>query len=97
MHELVDDFAKRTAGGPRPDGREPLRGHAKNAPENVGSEILNGGCPIEVVSKQMGRANTRITEQAYAKLLSTTQREEVLKLGTGYPFFVKDRLPRRRN
>jgi integrase/recombinase XerD len=61
-----------------------------------GSDLLNRGCRIEVVSKQMGHANTRITEQAYAKLLSTTQREEVLRLGSGYPFFVKDRLPRRR-
>jgi integrase len=60
-----------------------------------GSDLLNRGCRIEVVSKQMGHANTRITEQAYAKLLSTTQREEVLRLGSGYPFFVKDRLPRR--
>ena len=59
-----------------------------------GSDLLNRGCRIEVVSKQMGHANTRITEQAYAKLLSTTQREEVLRLGSGYPFFVKDRLPR---
>ena len=60
-----------------------------------GSDLLNRGCRIEVVSRQMGHANTRITEQAYAKLLSTTQREEVLRLGSGYPFFVKDRLPRR--
>lgn len=60
-----------------------------------GSDLLNRGCRIEVVSRQMGHANTRITEQAYAKLLSATQREEVLRLGSGYPFFVKDRLPRR--
>jgi integrase len=62
-----------------------------------GSDLLNRGCRIEVVSKQMGHANTRITEQAYAKLLSSTQREEILRLGAGYPFFVKDRLPRRRD
>ncbi len=29
-----------------------------------GSDLLNRGCRIEVVSKQMGHANTRITEQA---------------------------------
>jgi integrase len=59
-----------------------------------GSDLLNRGCRIEVVSKQMGHANTRITDQAYAKLLLSTQRDEVLRLGSGYPFFVKDRLPR---
>jgi hypothetical protein len=31
----------------------------------------------------MGHVNTRITEQAYAKLLSSTQRDEILRLEAG--------------
>jgi integrase len=59
-----------------------------------GSDLLNRQVRIEVVSAQLGHADTRITEKAYAKLLLSTQRKEVLKIGSGYPFFVRDRLPR---
>jgi integrase len=59
-----------------------------------GSDLLNRGARIEVVSRQLGHANTSVTEQAYAKLLTATQRSELLQLGSGYPFFVRDHLPR---
>ncbi|MDX6453476.1 MAG: integrase/recombinase XerD [Gaiellaceae bacterium] len=57
-----------------------------------GSDLLNRGARIEVVSRQLGHANTKVTEQAYAKLLTATQRSELLRLGSGYPFFVRDHL-----
>lgn len=59
-----------------------------------GSDLLNRGARIEVVSAQLGHSNVKITQQAYAKLLTTTQRDELLRLGSGYPFFIRDRLPR---
>ena len=40
-----------------------------------GSDLLNRGVRIEVVSRQLGHADTRITEKAYAKLLRSTQRQ----------------------
>jgi site-specific recombinase XerD len=60
-----------------------------------GSDLLNRGVRIEVVSQQLGHADTRITERAYAKLLPATQRREILRVGSGYPFFTRDQLRRR--
>ena len=58
-----------------------------------GSDLLNRGARIEVVSAQLGHANVKITQQAYAKLLTATQRDELLRLGSGYPFLIRDGLP----
>lgn len=55
-----------------------------------GSDLLNRGARIEVVSAQLGHSSVKVTEQAYAKLLTVTQREELLRLGTGYPFLSRD-------
>ncbi|MDX6453471.1 MAG: hypothetical protein QOH16_3520 [Gaiellaceae bacterium] len=45
-----------------------------------GSDLLNRGARIEVVSRQLGRANTKVAEQAVARLLTATQRSELLQL-----------------
>jgi integrase len=47
-----------------------------------GSDLLNRGARIEVVSTQLGHSSVKVTEQAYAKLLTATQRDELLRLGT---------------
>jgi len=41
-----------------------------------GSDLLNRGVRIEVVSKLLGHADTRTTEQCYAELLDSTVRDE---------------------
>jgi integrase/recombinase XerD len=43
-----------------------------------GSDLLNRGVPIEVVSEQLGHARISITQEAYARLLKKTVREKVL-------------------
>jgi integrase/recombinase XerD len=43
-----------------------------------GSDLLNRGVRLEVVSKLLGHASTTITEQAYAELLDSTVAAEVL-------------------
>jgi integrase/recombinase XerD len=43
-----------------------------------GSDLLNGGVRLEVVSKALGHASTTITEQSYAELLDATLVSEVL-------------------
>ena len=43
-----------------------------------GSDLLNRGVPIEVVSEQLGHARIGITQQAYARLLKRTVRQKVL-------------------
>lgn len=53
-----------------------------------GADLLNRGVRIEVVSAQLGHASVKITEQAYAKLRTETQRQELLRLGTGFAFLV---------
>jgi integrase/recombinase XerD len=55
-----------------------------------GSDLLNRGVRIEVVSAQLGHASVRVTEQAYAKLRTATQREEILRLGRGLPFLLDE-------
>lgn len=50
------------------------------------SDLLNRGVRIEVVSAQLGHSSVKITEKGYAKLRTQTQREELLRLGTGFPF-----------
>lgn len=44
-----------------------------------GSDLLNKGLRLEVVSKLLGHANTTITERAYAQLLGHTIRNELLE------------------
>jgi site-specific recombinase XerD len=44
----------------------------------LGSDLLNRGVRLEVVSKLLGHASTTITEQAYAELLDSTIVAEVL-------------------
>jgi integrase/recombinase XerD len=49
-----------------------------------GSDLLNRGLRLEVVSKLLGHANTTVTERAYAELLDHTIRTELLD-ALGYP------------
>jgi integrase/recombinase XerD len=44
-----------------------------------GSDLLNKGLRLEIVSKLLGHANTTITERAYAHLLGNTIRNELLE------------------
>ncbi len=57
-----------------------------------GSDLLNRGVRLEVVSKCLGHASTTITEQAYAELLDATIVTEVLSasglLNRGAPMAV---------
>jgi integrase len=53
-----------------------------------GADLLNRGVRIEAVSAQLGHASVKITEQAYARLRTETQRKELLRLGTGFAFTV---------
>jgi integrase len=55
-----------------------------------GSDLLNRGVRIEAVSAQLGHASVKITEKAYAKLTTQTQRDELLRLGTAFPFLRRD-------
>jgi integrase/recombinase XerD len=48
-----------------------------------GSDLLNRGVPIEVISEQLGHARTAVTEAAYARLLKRTVRQRVLSSVTG--------------
>jgi len=43
-----------------------------------GSDLLNRGLRLEVVSKLLGHATTTITEHTYAELLDDTTRRELL-------------------
>jgi integrase len=43
-----------------------------------GSYLLNKGLRLEVVSKLLGHSSTVVTERAYAELLGTTIRDELL-------------------
>ncbi len=47
-----------------------------------GSDLLNRGLRLEVVSKLLGHATTTITEHAYAELLDDTTRRELLHAHT---------------
>jgi integrase len=47
-----------------------------------GSDLLNRGLRLEVVSRLLGHANTTITERAYAHLLGDTVRTELLRVLT---------------
>ena len=44
-----------------------------------GSHLLNRGLRLEVVSKLLGHASTTVTEHAYAEMLYTTARQELLE------------------
>ncbi len=43
-----------------------------------GSYLLNKGLRLEVVSKLLGHSSTVVTDRAYAELLGTTIRDELL-------------------
>ncbi len=43
-----------------------------------GSDLVNRGARLEVVSRLLGHASTAITEKAYARLEDTTIRAEML-------------------
>jgi integrase len=45
-----------------------------------GSDLINRGVRLEVVSKLLGHASTMVTERAYAELLEATIAREVLEL-----------------
>jgi integrase/recombinase XerD len=61
-----------------------LNGHNKSdvTPHTLrrtfGSDLINRGLRLEVVSKLLGHTNTTITEQAYTQLLDDTTRRELL-------------------
>ena len=65
-----------------------------------GSDLLNRGLRLEVVSRLLGHANTTVTERVYAHLLDHTIRSELLDaLASGHPthqdnFAQTPRLPR---
>ena len=44
-----------------------------------GSDLLNRGVRLEVVSRLLGHASTAITEKAYARLEDKTIRDEMLE------------------
>jgi integrase len=48
-----------------------------------GSYLLNKGLRLEVVSKLLGHSSTVVTERAYAELLGTTIRDELLAVLDG--------------
>jgi integrase len=49
-----------------------------------GSDLLNRGLRLEIVSRLLGHASTTVTEKAYAELLADTTRRELLAaVGTG--------------
>jgi integrase len=50
-----------------------------------GSDLLNRGLRLEVVSKLLGHASTTVTERAYAELLSETTRRELLQPSATQP------------
>jgi site-specific recombinase XerD len=50
-----------------------------------GSDLLNRGLRLEVVSKLLGHATTTITEHAYAELLDDTTRRELLRALQPHP------------
>ena len=45
-----------------------------------GSDLLNRGLCLEIVSKLLGYASTVVTERAYAELLDDTARRELLRI-----------------
>jgi integrase len=45
-----------------------------------GTDLLNRGLRLEVVSKLLGHASTGVTERAYAELLDDTARRELLRV-----------------
>jgi len=45
-----------------------------------GSDLLNKGLRLEVVSRLLGHSNTVVTERAYAQLLGSTIRDELLSV-----------------
>jgi site-specific recombinase XerD len=48
-----------------------------------GSDLVNRGVRLEVVSRLLGHASTAITEKAYARLEDATVRREMLAALTG--------------
>jgi integrase len=46
----------------------------------VGSDLIDRGARLEVVSRLLGHASTTVTERAYAELLEATIAREVLAL-----------------
>ena len=77
-HQYVCHTVKRVAdrAGIRPGQNvtpHPLR-------RTFGSDLLNRGLRLEVVSRLLGHTSTRTTETAYAELLDQTIRDEALAI-----------------
>jgi len=75
--------ASPTPGTPRPRSHcSPAWPIALATPHTLrrtfGSYLLNKGLRLEVVSKLLGHSSTVVTERAYAELLGSTIRDELL-------------------
>jgi integrase/recombinase XerD len=70
VEQVVDRVAKR-AGLTRRVTPHTLR-------RTFGSDLLNRGVRLEVVSRLLGHAGTAITEKAYARLADKTIHDEML-------------------
>jgi integrase/recombinase XerD len=73
---VVKRVAERASVRLDPNGGSSISPHTLR--RTLGSDLLNRGVRLEVVSKLLGHASTTITEQAYAELLDATIAAEVL-------------------